>query len=156
MLTNYQWRIYYTTRDCIKMTSIIPMPNKSKVTWFDNYKPVVLTSIVVMKCFEFGNVISTPEKSWQNKRTGFMLIPMQLDHLYQCKLILESEVQNTTGTRERISISINWQHFLLDAHQQRGISRGVCSVPCSAPSIPMIGQPDITTVLSLNSLTIPQ
>ena len=36
---------------CFKPTTIVPVPNKVKVTCLNDYRPVVLTS-VAMKCFE--------------------------------------------------------------------------------------------------------
>ena len=36
---------------CFKMSTIVPVPKKSKVTELNDYRPVALTS-VIMKCFE--------------------------------------------------------------------------------------------------------
>ena len=36
---------------CFKMSTIVPVPKKAKVTELNDYRPVALTS-VIMKCFE--------------------------------------------------------------------------------------------------------
>ena len=36
---------------CFKMSTIVPVPEKAKVTELNDYRPVALTS-VIMKCFE--------------------------------------------------------------------------------------------------------
>jgi hypothetical protein len=37
---------------CIKRATIVPVPKKAKVTELNDYLPIALISVIIMKCFE--------------------------------------------------------------------------------------------------------